>query len=678
MKSKFSLFSLALLLYFFKSQSQITELKENFSTCVGQLPSGWIKYSVQGNETWQCTNNGYIGQGVIMSGVNGANIFANEDWLISPIINITGYSMPMLSFWCRNKNIGNDIQVMISYNYNGSGNPNTATWTNINAALPAQNADTWFKSDYNNMSAYKSQPFYLAFKYTSTATDATIWRIDETVIYESDLSISKIFANVGQAAVGSYSASKNFQFTMSNIIGTLELNAPYPFELSKDNINFSTALAYNNNASNIPQTVYVRIRPFIADKVYRDSILFVHNGITIPKTVLLLGTSIPDKSALRIISWNMRWFGNPSWCNCDTTLALNNAKVLMKDMDADIYCVQELVNVNQLAVLAAHLGPDYDHVVSPYCSGVTNPANGFYQTCQKLAYIYKKEKVNLLGSFGLLASTYPADTSVNSGYYCFSSGRFPFIFKAQVKLANNTFDTLTIANIHAKAGSTLADYDRRKCSVEKMTDSLMALFPNQKILILGDYNDYLEGSNVVGQTITPYKYLLDNGYTGISLPSKYPGQATYVGSTNHIIDNYVCSITLFPKYIDSSFFIFTESNRYISDYANTTSDHYPIFSYFKYNFPNAITDISTLSQHQKMFNIVNPSQDVLHILNNTQQNMHNVHISIYDLAGKVIFSTTEPYISTNITVPISNLQLGMYFVQIHVDNYVQTEKWIVQ
>lgn len=75
-------------------------------------------------------------------------------------------------------------------------------------------------------------------------------------------------------------------------------------------------------------------------------------------------------------------------------------------------------------------------------------------------------------------------------------------------------------------------------------------------MVIGDYNDYLEGSMVAGNINSPYKYFLDNGFTGISLPSKYPGQSTYVGSTDHIIDNVACTPILYNKYIDSSFYIY--------------------------------------------------------------------------------------------------------------------------
>ncbi|QLH44372.1 MAG: hypothetical protein HWD58_01315 [Bacteroidota bacterium] len=55
------------------------------------------------------------------------------------------------------------------------------------------------------------------------------------------------------------------------------------------------------------------------------------------------------------------------------------------------------------------------------------------------------------------------------------------------------YDTLILANIHAKASATITDYNRRLCGAQWMTDNLNALFPNRKRLIVGDYNDYLEG-----------------------------------------------------------------------------------------------------------------------------------------------------------------------------------------
>lgn len=669
----FLILSLGLLSFQF-TVAQINTLNEDFSTCLGSLPNGWTQYSVVGTDTWSCTASGYTNRGVYMNGYSGGNNNNNQDWLISPLLNLSTYSKPELSFICRTKFSGSPIQVFISNNYNGSGNPNNATWNHLNVPLPANGSDIWFLSDGINLTAYKNQNCYIAFKYLSNTDSASLWKIDNIRIEENGLSLQNNFTNVGQTQAGTNSSSTSMSFTMNNIVGTLELQAPTPFQISKNNVQFSNSLNYDANASGIAQNVYIRISPNLPDKVFRDSILFLYNGIQTKASQYLLGTSMPDNKTLRIANWNMRWFGEPGFCNCDTAISKSNAIKIFKDLNADIYCVQEVVNINQLQYLTNSLGADYEYAVSPYGSGALNPQSGFYQNCQKLAYIYNTKKIQNIGTYGLLASTYPQDTAA---YSCFSSGRFPFMMKANLKLDNAQFDTLILANIHSKAGNTQSDYDRRTCGVQKMVDSLNTLYAQNKVMIIGDFNDILEGTTVVGNINSPYKFLLDNGYTGITLPSIYPGQSTYIGNTNFMIDNIICKSNFKNQYIDSSFFIFTEATKIISDFKNTTSDHYPCMSYYKFNFPNSITNYEE-STSQSFFSLANPSTNLLQLNIDNNYKDFKLELNVYDLLGNKIKSEQLNSHTSSYKISIPNLNSGIYFVELKNKNNRSIQKWLVE
>ncbi len=656
-----------------KSHAQITILNENFSTCTGTLPAGWGQYSVTGADTWKCTASGYADNGVYMNGYSGGGNNNNEDWLISPKMDLSSYAAPALFFRSRTKFTGDVIQVLVSNNYAGSGNPNAATWNALTVSLPAVNSDYWFSTENIDLTSYKNLPFYIACKYTSNVNASALWRLDDIRVYETALNLNKKFINTGQCAAGSHSAGNTFQFIMNGLTGILNIDAPTPFQVSKDNINFSSQVSYNAAASGIQQTVYTRISPAVTDKVYRDSISFTYNGNPVKEKQYILGTSLPDDKTLRVVNWNMRWFGEPSFCNCDTALARINAGNVLKDLNADIYCIQEIVSISQLSILTTALGPGYQYAVSPFCSGATYPGDASYAGGQKLAYIYNTNKIQNLGTFGLLASTYPADTSA---FYCFSSARFPFIMKAKLLLANAGSDTVIFVNIHGKASGTQADYDRRLCGAQKMTDSLNTLFPGNKVIVIGDYNDYLEGSFVAGNMNSPYKYLLDNGFTGITLPSKYPGQSTYTGSADHIIDNIACKPNMINQYADSSFFIFTETVKYIDDYSNTTSDHYPCMSYFKYTFPNAITEISE-KENKFTFNIHNPSSNELTIFCDHIP-AEEIKLTVYDLSGKTVYSSPIRLSQANTSIHTPVLTKGMYFVELKNNGMKGVEKWIIE
>jgi hypothetical protein len=649
--------------------AQATFLNEDFTTCSGTLPAGWTKYSVVGSDSWSCTNFAYSGSGVVMSGYSGGNNNTNEDWLISPALNLSAYTSPALSFWCRTKYAGPFIQVMVSNNYAGSGNPNTATWTTLPVTLPTTNSDTWFLAGPASLLTYKNQTMHLAFKYTSTTADAATWRIDNVNVTDGTLSLSRKFLNVGECGAGSTSPSSSFSFTMSAIQGNFEVNVPSPFQISKDGNAFYNYLSYTSSIAGIPQTVYVRVAPNTANKVFREEVTFLANSTPLPEKVKLLGTSMPDGKTLRVFNWNMRWFGDPTMCACDTQLAKSNAIQILKDLNADLYCLQEVVSINLLQQVKNALGPNYDFVVSTFCSGVTSTTSTFYPTCQKLAYIYNTQKIDNSGVFGLLSSTYPSDTSA---YYCFSSGRFPFIMKAKLKLSNAQFDTLIVANIHGKAGATTSDYNRRKCAAESMTDSLNALFGSKKILIAGDFNDYLEGTPVSGQSVSPYQYVLNNGFTGITLPSKYPNQSTFVTSSNHIIDNVVTNSSLLARYPDSTCFIFTEPDYYINQYSAATSDHFGVMSYYQFDFPNSVKEVGTKTPVD--FYITNPSNGPFDLYVNDYSGKAELIIS--DMSGKTIQQVYLNIIKGHCRSEVTDMAEGLYLATLRWKGHSKTIKWL--
>ena len=488
--------------------------------------------------------------------------------------------------------------------------------------------------------------------------------------------LSDLFINIGQTAAGSASTSSSFNFVVNGSINSFTVDIPPPFEVSNDNIFFTNQLSYSTSIAGIAQSVFVRIHPTAAAKVYRKQINFVLNGNTMPQKIMLLGTSLPDNSTLRVMNWNMRWFGDASKCGCDTVEARMNAIHIMKDINADVYCLQEVVNVNELALVAADLGAKYQYVVSPFGSFATSPSDPDYATNQKLAFIYNTDKVENLGTFGLLASTYPANAGSNSPYYYFASGRFPFILQAKLTLDNSLTDTVIFSNIHAKAISDVSSYNRRQGGAVKMTDSLNALFPGKKVMVIGDYNDFLEGTVVSSLSVSPYQYMLDHGFTGITLPSHFPNQTTYVGAANTMFDNVACTSNLMATYADSSCFIFDEVEKYITNYSMTTSDHFPVVSYFNFNFPIdvAVTDIS---QSTSFFNIINPSSNTLQLLWN-ESTADQCNLSVYDITGHVCYTNKVSAREKQTAISLPSLREGFYVVDVRHGQKHTIKKWLIR
>ncbi len=155
---------------------------ESFEGNLGVFSS----YSVIGdNQTWEYSSQ-Y--DAAVMSGYDDGN-YANEDWMISQAIDLSGFSDLVLNFrhaWNYSTSNGiNDVEVYICSDYDGTSNPNTSgTWTKLNGInYPPGNNWTWVDSGDIDVSAFGGNSnVFLAFKYTSSSSDGCTWEIDKISI----------------------------------------------------------------------------------------------------------------------------------------------------------------------------------------------------------------------------------------------------------------------------------------------------------------------------------------------------------------------------------------------------------------------------------------------------------------------------------------------------------------
>lgn len=144
----------------------------------------WTKYSVTGAQEWQLdTQYGNPGNCAKISGyASGNNV--NEDWLISPAIDLSTTNSATLSFQTASKFTGNVLEIKISTDYT-TGDPNNATWTDLSATLDASNNYTWTNSGAIDISSFTGGDVYVAFKYTSTSSASMTWEVDNVKILKN-------------------------------------------------------------------------------------------------------------------------------------------------------------------------------------------------------------------------------------------------------------------------------------------------------------------------------------------------------------------------------------------------------------------------------------------------------------------------------------------------------------
>lgn len=143
----------------------------------------WTTVSVLGDEVWTIEPTYGIGSTgcAKMSGYSGSSK-ANEDWLISPALNLAAYNNEILQFYTAKNYTGEDLRVYISNNYTGSGNPNTAAWTELQYTL-SPGGWAWTFSGSLDISGFGTGNAHIAFKYTSTDTESSTWEVDDIKIF---------------------------------------------------------------------------------------------------------------------------------------------------------------------------------------------------------------------------------------------------------------------------------------------------------------------------------------------------------------------------------------------------------------------------------------------------------------------------------------------------------------
>ena len=148
----------------------------------------YLTYDVLGAQSWEidyCTAK--------MSGYVNSTNHANEDWLISSPVAITGVSDAKMVIEYIGRyfnNINNEITIWASTNYtfgdnpNFVNNPNTAIWRQLPVTLSEGNNWSDFITSEISLTEYVGQTVTIAVKYTSTDSKAGTIEIQKISIVE--------------------------------------------------------------------------------------------------------------------------------------------------------------------------------------------------------------------------------------------------------------------------------------------------------------------------------------------------------------------------------------------------------------------------------------------------------------------------------------------------------------
>jgi hypothetical protein len=137
----------------------------------GSQPTDWTTYSVKSNKNWIWDETYFC---MVANGYQGD--VPSDDWLVSPSLNLAGVTNPVLSFktWTQftDNDQPNPLEVFISTDYPGSGDPTSYFTTKLSPVLSPAGSKVWTSSGNIDLSAY-DRPVYIGFHYRSSGTGAS-------------------------------------------------------------------------------------------------------------------------------------------------------------------------------------------------------------------------------------------------------------------------------------------------------------------------------------------------------------------------------------------------------------------------------------------------------------------------------------------------------------------------
>jgi len=168
---------------------------EEFLADLGQMS----QTSITGDQEWGFDSYGGDTYAKISGYSDGNN--ANEDWLITPALDLSNVSDADLQ-WKEAINFANDIpnkqEVYVSTDYAGTGNPEDANWDKLTITnRPAGDSWDWSVVDPIDLSSYTGNAsVYVGFKYTSTTDTAATWEVDSITVTKPAVGEAPQIANV--------------------------------------------------------------------------------------------------------------------------------------------------------------------------------------------------------------------------------------------------------------------------------------------------------------------------------------------------------------------------------------------------------------------------------------------------------------------------------------------------
>ena len=271
-------------------------------------------------------------------------------------------------------------------------------------------------------------------------------------------------------------------------------------------------------------------------------------------------------ATLDVATWNLLHFGAPNQGPRDEVLQLARVRDVIRGTDADLWGLQEVSSATAFASLVSQL-PGYAGLLAND-SSVTDGPDFYTGSEQKVALIYKTAIVEVTGARVVL-------TDFDYEF----AGRPPLQVQVRLTLAGTAVDAVVMV-LHAKATAEVASWERRAAGAVALKDYIDATWPDDLVLIPGDWNDDVDESITSGRD-TPYRPLVDAAPVWVFPTAELSaaGVNSILGFSE-VIDHILASDEAMTWYEPASALVYRVDDH-IPEYEDTTSDHLPVLVRFR-------------------------------------------------------------------------------------------------
>lgn len=276
--------------------------------------------------------------------------------------------------------------------------------------------------------------------------------------------------------------------------------------------------------------------------------------------------AVGTDSTLDFATWNLEWFGDTGNGPSNEDLQLQNVNFVISGLDADIWSVQEVVETSHFETLLDEL-TGYEGFLANDEFVTDGPAyySDFGNNEQKVGFIYKSDLISVNSARVIL-------TDFDHEF----AGRPPVEVLLTATVGSESHDIVVIL-LHAKCCTDNESYERKQTGSEALKSYLDQNRPDDYVMMIGDFNDDVDTSISSGKESAYHNFVEDSiNYIFPTKELSDSGESSTVFYPD-VIDHHLTSDELYEFYIENSVISFP-ADDYVTNYGESTSDHYPILS----------------------------------------------------------------------------------------------------